>query len=190
MYKYLNNVINIGKEVLKNKVAKGNIVIDATVGNGNDTILLAELVGEEGKVYGFDIQKEAINITKLKLIEKDLIERVYLINDGHENIDKYINEKVDLIIFNLGYLPGGNHEIVTKEETTISALEKSLNLLKENGLLLVTTYLGHNEGKKEDTRIKLYFSSLDQKKFNVLKFEFINQINYPPVLYCVEKNKL
>lgn len=190
MYKYLNNVVNIGKEIIRNKVVKGNIVIDGTVGNGNDTILLAELVGKEGKVYGFDIQKEALNITKLKLIEKNLSERVYLINDGHENIDKYITEEVDLVVFNLGYLPGGNHEIVTKEKTTIKALEKSLNLLKENGLLLVTTYLGHDEGKKEDTRIKLFFSSLNQKQFNVLKFEFINQINNPPTLYCVEKNKL
>lgn len=188
MYKYFNNATSIAKELIKKKVFNGSIVVDATVGNGNDTLLLAELIGKEGKAYGFDIQQSAINKTKQKLIENNLSERVYLIKDGHENIDKHIENKVDLVVFNLGYLPGGNHDIVTKAETTIIALEKSLELLKKNGLLLVTTYLGHNEGKTEDKYINEYFSRLDQKKFNVLKFGFINQINNPPLLYGVEKN--
>lgn len=188
MYKYFNNVINIAKELIKSRIMKGNIVVDATVGNGYDTLFLAELVGAGGRVYGFDIQDSAIKKTRFKLIENHLDERVYLIKDSHENIDKYIREKVDLIIFNLGYLPGGNHEIVTKGETTILALEKSLELLKKNGLLLVTTYVGHNEGRTEDKYVREYFSNLNQKKFNVLKFDFINQINNPPILYGVEKN--
>ncbi|WIV10962.1 class I SAM-dependent methyltransferase [Proteiniborus sp. MB09-C3] len=190
MYKYFNNVVSIAKALMIKRISKGNIVVDATVGNGNDTLLLAQLVGEEGKVYGFDIQESAINNTNLKLIENNFNESVYLIKDSHENIDQYVVDKADLIVFNLGYLPGGSHDIVTKAETTVIALEKSLDLLKENGLLLVTTYVGHNEGKTEDRQINKYFSVIDQKKFNVLKFEFINQINYPPVLYCVEKNKL
>lgn len=188
LYKYFNNVINIAKELIKSRIMKGNIVVDATVGNGYDTLFLAELVGAGGRVYGFDIQDSAIKKTRFKLIENHLDERVYLIKDSHENIDKYIREKVDLIIFNLGYLPGGNHEIVTKGETTIVALEKSLELLKKNGLLLVTTYVGHNEGRTEDKYVREYFSNLNQKKFNVLKFDFINQINNPPILYGVEKN--
>lgn len=188
MYIYFNNATNIAKELIKKKVIKGSIVVDATVGNGYDTLLLAELIGEEGKVYGFDIQQSAINNTKQKLIKNNLNERVYLIKDSHENIDKHIVSKVDLVVFNLGYLPGGNHDIVTKAETTIIAIAKSLELLKKNGLLLVTTYVGHNEGKTEDKYINEYFSHLDQKKFNVLKFEFINQINNPPLLYGVEKN--
>lgn len=188
LYKYFNNVINIAKELIKSRIMKGNIVVDATVGNGYDTLFLAELVGAGGRVYGFDIQDSAIKKTRFKLIENHLDERVYLIKDSHENIDKYIREKVDLIIFNLGYLPGGNHEIVTKGETTILALEKSLELLKKNGLLLVTTYVGHNEGRTEDKYVREYFSNLNQKKFNVLKFDFINQINNPPILYGVEKN--
>ncbi len=188
MYNYFNNVLGIAKDIMKKRITRGNVVVDATIGNGYDTLLLAELVGAEGKVYGFDIQKSAINKTKLKLIENNLIDRVCIFKDGHENIDKHVMVKVDLIVFNLGYLPGGDHDIVTKVETTIIALEKSLELLNENGLLLVTSYVGHNEGKTEDECIKEYFSCLDQKMFNVLKFEFINQINNPPILYCVEKN--
>ncbi len=190
MYKYINNVTNIAKEIMVKKIKLGNVVVDATVGNGHDTILLAELVGQEGKVYGFDIQETAINNTNQKIAENSLTERVYLIKDSHENIDQYISELVDLVIFNLGYLPGGSHDIVTKAESTVIALEKSLELLKDNGMLLITTYVGHNEGKIEDKRIKEYLLSLNQKKFNVLKYEFINQINNPPILYCVEKNKL
>lgn len=188
MYKYFNNATSIAKEIMKNKVTEGDVVVDATIGNGHDTLLLAELVGSQGKVYGFDIQQTAIISTKQKLNEHNLSERVYLIRDSHENIDKYLVNKVDLIVFNLGYLPGGDHDIVTKVDTTIIALEKSLDLLKENGLLLVTTYVGHREGKNEDKYINEYFSHLDQKKFNVLKFEFINQVNEPPLLYGVEKN--
>lgn len=190
LYKHINNVVSIAKELMMKKVSKGDLVVDATVGNGHDTLLLAQLVGQEGKVYGFDIQECAINNTNQKIIENNLTNRVYLIKDSHENIDQYITEKVDLIIFNLGYLPGGDHEIVTKAETTLIAIEKSLHLLKENGLLLVTTYIGHDEGKTEDKYIKDYLSDLNQKQFNVLKFEFVNQINYPPILYCVEKSRL
>lgn len=190
MYKSINNVVNIARDIMIRNVKSGNIAIDATVGNGNDTILLASLVGQEGKVYGFDIQESAILKTKIKLFENNLAERVYLIRDSHENIDKYVTERADLIVFNLGYLPGGNHEKVTKVESTAKAVKKSLELLKENGLLLITTYLGHSEGKVEDNYIKEYLSSQSQKEVNVLKFEFINQINNPPILYCVEKNKL
>jgi putative rRNA methylase len=103
-------------------------------------------------------------------------------------MDEYVCEKIDLIIFNLGYLPGGNHSIVTKYDTTLLALEKSLELLKDNALLLVTTYVGHSEGQVENEYILSYISGLDQKKFSVLKFEFMNQINNPPILYGVEKN--
>src|SRR5690606_15386726 len=136
---------NIARDIMIRNVKSGNIAIDATVGNGNDTILLASLVGQEGKVYGFDIQESAILKTKIKLFENNLAERVYLIRDSHENIDKYVTERADLIVFNLGYLPGGNHEKVTKVESTAKAVKKSLELLKENGLLLITTYLGHSE---------------------------------------------
>ncbi len=190
LYKHINNVVSIAKELMISKVFKGDLVVDATVGNGHDTLLLAQLVGEEGKVYGFDIQNSALNNTNQKIVENNLSDRVYLIKDSHENIDKYFDSKIDFISFNLGYLPGGDHNIVTKAKTTIIAIEKSLNLLKENGLLLITTYIGHNEGKTEDMNIKKYLTNLSQKQFNVLKFEFINQANYPPVLYCVEKRKL
>ncbi|AFS78440.1 putative rRNA methylase [Gottschalkia acidurici 9a] len=188
MYKHLNSIISIAKEIIDRTVKKGSIVVDATVGNGQDTIKLAELVGETGKVYGFDIQSIAIKNTKKRLIQENLENRVELINDGHEKIDCYISKEVDFIIFNLGYLPGGDHTIVTRKDSTLEAIKKSLVILKPNGIMLLAVYHGHYEGKVEKRYIDELLKELSQKKFNTLKFEFINQINNPPILYAIEKN--
>lgn len=190
MFKYFTNATTIASIIISNKVKNGDIVIDATVGNGNDTVLLAKLVGENGKVYGFDIQKLALNITQRALQEKNFHRRVRLINDSHSNMDNYIDKKVDLVVFNLGYLPKGNHNIVTQSTTTTIALSKSIDLLKNEGIILVTAYPGNDEGKEEKEVIDIFLSSLNQKEFSVLKFDFINQINNPPILYGIEKKWL
>ena len=92
-------------EILKTKIKEGDIVVDATVGNGYDTVFLAKVVGKTGRVIGFDIQEKALNNTKDKLIRENLEGRVILIHDSHSNIDKYIKEPINGAMFNLGYLP-------------------------------------------------------------------------------------
>lgn len=181
------NAVEIAKKIMKLYVKSGFVALDCTVGNGNDTLLLAQLVGREGKVYGFDIQPVAIDITKHKLIKEELDNRVILVNDGHEKIDKYINEKLDFIIYNLGYMPRGNKKIKTKTITTLESVKKALLLLKSNGILLVTGYTGHEGGKEECDELKCFFERLDQKEYSVLEFKFINQKNDPPLLYGLEK---
>ncbi|MGF7057047.1 class I SAM-dependent methyltransferase [Brassicibacter mesophilus] len=187
LFKFFTNATTIARHIMSCKISKGNIAIDATVGNGNDTVFIAELVGDKGKVYGFDVQKTAMDNTINRLTDIQLDNRVVLINDGHEKIDTYIHEKIDFIVFNLGYLPKGDHNIVTKSDTTIIALSKSLDVLKKNGIILITAYPGHKEGKKEKKDIDSFISKLNQKEFAVLKFEFMNQINDPPILYGIEK---
>lgn len=187
-YKKIVNTNWIVRDLINRHVKQGNVVLDCTVGNGNDTVILAELVGPEGIVYGFDIQDLAIERTKNNLIEKNLIDRVKLIKDSHKNIDNYIEEKLDFIIYNLGYLPKGNKTIKTKKESTILSIKKALELLNKSGIILITVYLGHEGGIEEKEGIEQLLSSLNQKEFNVLKFDFINQINNPPVLYGVEKS--
>lgn len=186
-FKYFINQIEIAKRIMSYYVSEGDTVVDCTVGQGNDTLFLAKLVGTAGKVYGFDIQSIAIDWTKNKLIEENLTENIILINDGHENIDKYIDEKIDFIIYNLGYLPRGNKEIKTNAVTTLKSVEKSLNLLNNNGLLLITCYTGHEGGLLEKETVEIFFKNLNQKKYNVLEFNFINQKNNPPILYGIEK---
>lgn len=186
-FKYFKNAIEISKVIMERTISPGDTVIDCTVGNGNDTISLAELVGSNGKVYGFDIQNRAIESTRNKLKDKNLLDRVILINDGHENLLHYVKEKVNFIVFNLGYLPQGDKNIVTRPNTTIKAIEESLKILTPGGIILTTCYISHDGGLEEMKKVEEYLSNLNQKEYSTLKFRFINQINNPPILYGVEK---
>lgn len=186
--KYLfKNSVEISKRICKEKLNSGDIAVDCTMGNGNDTAFLCSLVGENGRVYAFDIQESAVINTRKRLEDLSLIDRATLIHDGHENLDKYIDEKVDLIIFNLGYLPKGNHEITTKKETTLEAVKKSLLLLKEKGIILLVIYPGHDNGKIEKEALSEFVIELNQKEYNVAKINLVNQVNNPPELICIEK---
>lgn len=182
------NAVEIARKIMKLYVRSGAKVLDCTVGNGNDTLLLADLVGDEGIVYGFDIQPKALDITKEKLEKIGLVNRVILINDGHENIDHYVHDELDFIIYNLGYMPRGDKRIKTESNTTLESIKKALPLLKNNGLLLVTCYTGHEGGQEECDAVKGFFQQLDQKEYSVLEFNFVNQKNNPPILYGLEKN--
>ncbi|AYF54298.1 methyltransferase [Clostridium botulinum] len=184
---FLTNSMNLAKEIAIKKLQHGDIAVDATMGNGNDTVFLAELVGDSGTVYSFDVQKEAIDNTRKKIIDNKIKTNIQLIHDGHENIDKYINKDVKLVMFNLGYLPKAEHKITTKADTTLIAIKKSLNLIHKNGVVLVVIYHGHENGKLEKVAVEEFASTLNQKEYNVMKLEFINQVNNPPILIAIEK---
>ena len=179
--KYINKIF------LEKIIEKGDVVIDATMGNGYDTVYLGNLVGENGKVYAFDVQEEALVSTKKKVIRDNMEDRVELILDGHENLDKYVKENVSCVVFNLGYLPRAKHIVITKPDTTLQAIKKSLDLLKPNGIISIAAYIGHEGGLDEKNYICEYLNSLDQNYYNVLHMEFTNQINNPPQLILVEK---
>lgn len=181
------NAIGISKTLAKEKIKNGDIVVDATMGNGNDTAYLSELVGKDGKVYAFDIQEQAIENTKSRLSDGKLEDRVKLIHDGHENINMYVKEKVKLIIYNLGYLPSGDHDITTESETTIQSIGKGLGVLEDGGLIIIVVYPGHENGRREKESVLGYTKTLNQKEFSVLSMEFENQVNYPPGIICIEK---
>ena len=185
--KYINKITEINKIFLEKIVQKGDVVIDATMGNGYDTIYLGNLVRETGKVYAFDIQEEAIESTRKKLEINNIISRVKLILDGHENLDKYVKENVSCVVFNLGYLPRAKHIVITKPDTTLQAIKKSLDLLKPNGVISIASYTGHEGGLEEKNHICEYLNNLNQSQYNVLHIEFTNQINNPPQLILVEK---
>lgn len=185
--KYLTKVTDLNKVLLEDVINKGDIVIDATMGNGYDTKYLAEKVGENGLVYSFDVQEEAIKSTKKRLEKAELIDRVNLILDGHQNMDMYVNKEVSCVMFNLGYLPRAKHKVITKPETTLEAIKKSLELLKPNGVVSIAIYTGHEGGMDECDEVFEYVSKLDQSEFSVLNCNFVNQINHPPRLIMIEK---
>ena len=148
------SILNRVNLICNKLIKKDDIVVDATCGNGNDTLMLSKL---SKKVFAFDIQKDAIENTK-KLLDENAVENVELINDSHELIDKYLKEytnKISLVLFNLGYLPKGNKNIMTNYKSTIQAIKKCINLLNKKGQILVTCY-PHEEGKKESNKIIRY----------------------------------
>jgi len=186
----LKSILNYAHYLIQQSVTKGETVIDATCGNGNDTLFLSRLVEDEGHVLAFDIQDKAINSTKEKLSE-ELRHNVTVIQDSHENIPKYIDPKltghIGGAIFNLGYLPKGDKKIITKPESTVTALKETLKVLKTNGLVVLVIYHGHEGGESEKNTVLNFVINLDQKKYKVLRYGFINQINNPPFIIAVQK---
>lgn len=187
-YKKLNSVLNIVNKLIDENIFEKNIVVDATLGNGFDSVKLLKKIGPQGKLYAFDVQEEAIENALVNFKEEGLLQYNYQIyNKSHDKID-LINEEVDFIIYNLGYLPGGDKSITTKKETTIRSISKGLEILKPNGLMVIVSYHGHIAGKEEKLALEDFLTSLDQKRYNCLKSGFINQRNNPPILYLIEKN--
>ncbi|MDR0137946.1 class I SAM-dependent methyltransferase [Metabacillus idriensis] len=187
----LERVLPFAKSILSKAVTEGDIAIDATIGNGHDTVFLAELVGETGHVYGFDIQDDAIHATSARLSEHSLTDRVTLFKESHEKADDClpaaVSGNIASAIFNLGYLPGGDKEIVTKPESTIGAIEQLFSMMKQGGVIILVIYHGHPGGKMERDALLEYAGKLDQKKAHVLQYQFLNQKNSAPFVIAIEK---
>lgn len=185
----LDNALHFSHHLLKKTVVKGDVVIDATVGNGNDTVLLASLVGAAGKVYGFDIQEQAIQATKEKLLLTGLSQQVQLVKQSHEYVASILPEKTELAaaIFNLGYLPNGDKSVITNKESTIKAVKSILPSLRKSALLLIVVYSGHQGGEAEKEALLNFVIGLPQDSYGVLRYGFINQKNQPPFLLAIEK---
>ncbi|TYQ15391.1 UNVERIFIED_CONTAM: putative rRNA methylase [Acetivibrio alkalicellulosi] len=183
----IKNSLGQSHQYIEKFVKEGDTVIDATCGNGSDTLFLAGLVGKTGKVFSFDIQEKAIEKTTKKLSNANLIDRVVIIKDGHENMDIYINKDVKAVMFNLGYLPRGDHNISTKSHTTICAVRKAMNFLVTGGIITIVIYCGGDSGFEEKEKVLDFLKDIDQKHFIVMKTDFINQSNWPPILICIEK---
>ena len=181
------NALTIVHNTIKQYAREGSLCIDATAGRGFDTAFLAELVGESGKVIAFDVQQEAVDSTRTLLAEKGLHADVIL--DSHANMDKYADESsVDVIVFNLGYLPKGDHTIFTHFDSTKTAIEKGLRLLKRGGLMCVSIYYGGDSGYEEKDALLPWLKTLDDEKYQVLVTTFHNWKKDPPIPVFIIKN--
>ncbi|MEM6883765.1 MAG: class I SAM-dependent methyltransferase [Verrucomicrobiota bacterium] len=148
----MKRITQIAHEKLSGVIHLGDRVVDATVGNGHDALFLAQQVGARGEVAGFDIQTEALHATGLRLEDAECRGPVNLYELGHEKMGQVLSSwkgTVSAVVFNLGYLPGGDHNIITRSETTLPALDEALNLLKPDGVLSVMLYHGHPGGQEE-----------------------------------------
>ena len=182
----LHRVLPFSKRLIEKTVLPGETVIDATAGNGNDKFFLAEHVGDDGHVYAFDIQQQALDTTAARL--DTLNDRVTLVLDSHANVDKYVQGPVSGAMFNLGYLPhGADLSVVTKPDTTIKAIHKLLGLLKKDGIITISVYDGHEGGVEERDALLAYVKKLHQAEVHVARYELLNQRKNPPFLLALEK---
>ncbi|MFD1358573.1 class I SAM-dependent methyltransferase [Fictibacillus halophilus] len=187
----LEGVLPFARTILHSFCSQGDMVIDATCGNGNDTLYLSKLVGKDGQVFAFDIQEQAIEKSKLRLTENLADDNVTFFHASHDEMMNLLPEtlfgRVSAAIFNLGYLPGSDKSITTKGTSTIEAIKQLLHILKPEGIIILVIYHGHEEGKREKNHVLDFVKNLDQKKAHVLQYEFINQKNDPPFVVAIEK---
>jgi hypothetical protein len=163
----------------------GNLAVDATAGNGHDTLFLAQCVAPGGSVYAFDVQAAALEQTAQRLLAAGLQERVELVHAGHQNLLQHIprqwHGRVRAITFNLGYLPGGDKRLITAREHTIPALEQSLATLDPAGVISILVYPGHAGGAAEASAVDTWLQALPPP------WQFETLASPGPVLHLVSR---
>ena len=177
----------LAADILRRAVAPGDTVVDATMGNGHDTLFLCELVGEGGRVYAFDVQEQAVENTRKRLTEAGMMDRAALFCLGHERMAEQVKEPVAAVVFNLGWLPGGDHSVTTHWETTRQAVDSALKLLRPRGVLVICAYPGHAEGDRERQALMDTLAALPPQEYNVLWHKFLNAGPGAPECFAVQR---
>ena len=185
--------LDVAKDHVVAALRPGDAAVDATAGNGHDTAFLADAVGADGRVWAFDVQTAALDATRARLDANGVAERVTLIHRGHEQMREALPpeavEGVRAVMFNLGYLPGGDRTRTTKTETTRPALDAAAALLAEGGVLTVVCYPGHAGGAEETAAVRRWAESLEQSRFRAAGYRFLNPSNDPPRVVMVERRE-
>lgn len=185
--------VRLAHLLLKECIHNGDIVIDATAGNGYDTLFLSDCVGDAGTVIAIDIQAEAINATRQVMELHQRSNALYILGD-HAAMNDGLKEyegNIAGISFNLGYLPGAiDHTIITKSSSTISALNACLTLLHEQGCISVIAYRGHDHGLEEAHAVEQWMHALPSQEWHVVSISAINQSSTSPVVYFARKKSL
>lgn len=194
----LPRILGFAHELVRQVVHEGDIAIDATVGNGHDTLFLAECVGETGHVWGLDVQQQALHATQKRLQEAGVVNRVSLTLLGHEHLEEHLHNEhilpnktpISAILFNLGYLPHGDPSIKTHTNTTLSALSQAIRLVKHKGLVSVVLYPCHEGGDAEADAVLNYAKMLPSSHYQVAWYQLLNKQNAPPSLLLIERTRL
>lgn len=188
-YSLLRGPVALTHLLLRHYILPGSQLVDATCGNGKDTLLLADLVGEAGHIYAFDIQQEALARTAERLAEQGLEQRVSLLQAGHERLSELVTAPVQAVVFNLGWLPGASREIATSTATTLTALEAALQLLAPAGLLLITCYPGHPGGDTEAAAVQEWAAGLSPRSYFVWRMGQLNVADTAPFCLVIQDGR-
>jgi predicted methyltransferase len=178
--------------LLRERLRPGDWAVDATAGNGHDTLLLTQLTGPDGKVYAFDIQAEAIAATARLLADSGIPPTTFtLITASHENMSAHLpagaHGQLAALLFNLGYLPGGDKSVITHPASTLSGLRDALLLLRPGGLLLLVLYPGHPGGALEAEAVRAEVSGLSPRLWQITEHRALNTAKPAPFVIVVEK---
>ncbi|KAI8105870.1 hypothetical protein M9434_000449 [Picochlorum sp. BPE23] len=178
-----SRLTHLAHQIWPISVRKGDVVCDATCGNGYDSVYLAKLVGPDGHLVAIDIQKEAVRATQDN-IEAQVPEherpKVTYVVGSHENLIEHVGSNVaKLVCFNLGYLPGGDKSIVTQVDSTLAAIEASLEALVFGGIVSILCYIGHPGGMAEYEAVQEYVSQLSPKYWVSSEFTLLNSPTAP-----------
>ncbi|MFC5648282.1 class I SAM-dependent methyltransferase [Paenibacillus solisilvae] len=206
------SVLSMAHKLIKERVSPGDLVVDATCGNGVDTLMLAELTGPRGCVYAFDIQEQALERTRDRLAaafgddsaaespshiegngsaaKQKRKPEVHLVLDSHEAMANHIpvgsHGRAAAVMFNLGYLPGADQTVITKPETTIAALDSAVRLLRIGGIITVVLYPGHSGGDTETREVEQWASSLSVQDCQSVIYRMAQRAD-APYLIAIEK---
>ena len=182
------DLVGLHKHFIMEHLKEGDVAVDFTMGNGNDTLFLSKAVAESGRVYAFDIQEDALISTKDHLVTNGAPENYTLICASHHRVKEFVNEPIKAGMFNLGYLPrSGRKAVTTIRETTMPAVEAALELLAPDGVLIVAIYPGHEEGALEGEMLREYFSGLSKYRICPSEFKILNSPT-SPYFFLVEKS--
>ena len=173
------DLLSLQKQFILTHLHEGDCACDFTMGNGYDTEFLSKTVGENGKIWAFDIQKQAVESTAEHLRESGCPENYTLICDSHHKAKEYVNEKIKAGMFNLGWLPGGDKSITTLRETTLPAIQSAISMLAPNGVLTVAIYPGHAEGDAEGKMVEEYLATLPRWHVCATQIRILNSPTSP-----------
>ena len=174
--------------ILSYHLQEGNTVLDATAGNGHDTLFLAQCVGQTGKVFAFDIQKKALENTEKRLVEAGIESSRYtLILESHARMASLTLPPLHAAMFNLGYLPGSDKSCTTQAEESLSALKAAQHLLVEGGLITLACYIGHDGGAEEASTLSAYLKSLPFSEWLITQTTQFNGSPKAPFLFILQK---
>ncbi len=187
MSNLITRTTELAMSVTLTYIKPGDTVIDATCGTGQDTVVLARAAGDGGIVYAFDIQKSAHLLTEARL-KSHGITNVHLIMQSFASMSDHVPEgSASAVVFNLGYLPGGDHSITTTADSTLDGLEAALRTVRPGGIVTVVMYDGHEEGAEEKKAVLEWAEALDQKRYHVAYVSLLNQKNNPPEILWITK---
>lgn len=181
------DLLDLQKHFILTHLKEGDVAVDFTMGNGHDTEFLSKTVGENGRVYAFDVQEMALRSTAAHLVEAGCPSNYTLIHDSHHNVKNYVSEPIKAGMFNLGYLPGSDKTVTTMRSTTLPAIEAAIDLMDKDAIILVAVYPGHAEGEEEGKLICEYLSTLSRYKVCATRINILNSPTSP--FFIIIENK-